>query len=247
MTQDFPTCIQCGALPDSREVESCRFCSTPLPWSDWDLRSRRVVVLVPTNTMNDAIARVEDSSEYLISSLALKRSHIASRKWHRRQRSREDQLAGIPTKRNPEIVFYMVVLFIGLFAILYVLLFAPRSSFPFFLVVVSLSVVAISVARHSTSTAPRPRRQHRSHQRSWPKRKAVVAAGITELGAPRPKGKRRRTLVRDVHLRSKNGHERKVIAGVHLDLHSGDVGIATIRGKRLEAFDRRYHVDSKSD
>ncbi|MGB0332421.1 MAG: hypothetical protein ACPGPE_11470, partial [Planctomycetota bacterium] len=43
--RDFPLYVSCGAAPTSRKEESCRFCGAVLPWADFDLRSRRRLVL----------------------------------------------------------------------------------------------------------------------------------------------------------------------------------------------------------
>lgn len=242
MTQDFPDCAKCGAAPASREDEYCRFCSAPLPWSEFDLRSRRVVVLVSSHTMQEALNRVERSDEFLRANLALKNRRSSKRTRRRRVRERANRRydeSGFETTSTDENAAVLMLLlacavFIGAVNV------AGMGWFGFLLVAVFASGMAIW-GSHRASTTEQPKRRSFS-----PKRRAVLAAGIVELGAPRPRSRRDGTLVRDVRCKLPGQRERKFVADVHLDLHAGDVGIVHARGKELSKFERMEHVEAEA-
>jgi len=66
-TRAFPLCQGCGAAPTSREEEACRFCGTVLSWADFDLLSRKRVVLrdASAEVVDAALWKVETSPEFL--------------------------------------------------------------------------------------------------------------------------------------------------------------------------------------
>jgi hypothetical protein len=66
-TRAFPLCQGCGAVPTTREEEACRFCGTVLSWSDFDLLSRKRVVLrdASAEVVDAALWKVETSPEFL--------------------------------------------------------------------------------------------------------------------------------------------------------------------------------------
>ncbi len=230
-TQDFPTCSQCGAAPISRDQESCRFCSTLLSWSEYDLRSRRVVVLVPAESMEDAISKVEGSAEFRRASLGGKGSDRSDR-----QRSGRRRRQSKPKRSSLTVDDDLAAQGIALSAIMLgpimaaIVHFAGAGWIQFLLVGAVASAFAIWGARRSSKT------QERKWRSAIPKRSSILAAGILELGSPRAKSQRDRTLVRDVTLLARRGRKRKVIADVSLDLHAGDVGIAMTLGRSMRTF-----------
>lgn len=233
MTQDYPTCTQCGGAPKSREEEYCRYCGAPLPWSTHDLRSRRVVVLVSSHSMEEALDRVERSGEFQRASLGLRRRQSSSRKIRLRHRGRGTQFSDDTLEEF--IGLLVLIVPIAFFAVVG---FAGRGWPQFLIVAAGASALSIWGAQRSSTT------QARRWRSANPRRRAVSAAGIVELGPPRPRTRKDTTLVRDVHAKVRRGRNRRWVADVHHDLHAGDVGIAHLRGTRLESFDRLDHVQS---
>ena len=187
MSQDFPTCIQCGALPESREQEHCRFCSAPLPWSEFDLRSRRVVVLVSAKSMDEAIKEVEQSDEYRRAVLALesprykrnpRRSRGHRKRARRRLRQRKNWAAShLGLNANETNQSWVAVALIGGFAFIQSLRWAGDGLFHFLGVAGIFSWVVIRYVNQSWETG-RSLVPGRTPQRNF-----VMAAGILELGS----------------------------------------------------------------
>lgn len=234
MTQDYPNCSQCGGAPTSRDEENCRFCSAPLPWSEYDLRSRRAVVLVPSRSMDDAVLRVETTPEFHRATLerrGVKTRHRRARR--RRREQREHGAHGVTYDEDDATLHWIVcgVLVLPM-AIFWGGQFVMQSPVYMAIAVLVIAGLAVWGARQSATTSTR------NWRRVVPKTRRAEAAGILELGPPRAVSRRRDDMVRDVTLRLNRRRTKTFPADVELDLHAGDVGIARFRGGRMDGFER---------
>ncbi|MEM8713011.1 MAG: hypothetical protein AAGG01_18825 [Planctomycetota bacterium] len=235
MTQDYPCCSQCGAAPTSRDDEYCRFCSAPLPWAEYDLRSRRVMVVVSTSSMEEALQKVERSEAFMRARLRVERLQRTQGSIRvRRSRRGARSSAGAVDESESDSVGHALVL--GFAAFLGAVKIAGSGVWGFLLIGAVLSGLALWGTRSFS------RSEHRSRRRLRRQRKSVVAVGIAELGPPKPASKDGSEFVRKVHCRTSRGGVRRLVADVHKDLHTGDVGIAHTQGRRLLSFDRIEHI-----
>ena len=242
-TRDFPLCASCGAAPTSRKEESCRFCGAVLPWADFDLRSRRRLVLesVPESTMDAALERVEASGAFRGARTERRRIGRRLREYRERRRAAAAQgndahgsrvlATALATPAGMGIVAGALLLLAILAATLDEERFAVAATGLFIPVVLALALVD-----------PSRRLRRRRGGADGGKSRWATPMGILELGPPEFRGRLPRRHVRSVKARLTRQRTREFLADAALDLHAGDIGVARLSGKRLVALEVLEHI-----
>ncbi len=245
-TRDFPLCRGCGAAPSSRKEEACRFCGTVLSWADFDLRSRRRVVLkeVPADVMDAALSRVEKSLEFHRASAGRRR--VKRRLQEFRRASRRDRELRYRTGHDAELAMTLseatqtpaglAVLLIG-GGFTAVLAFTADS-----MATMCAGVFTLLALSGMNSAGNRRRRRSGatgSHAH-W-----ATPMGVLGVGPPETLGRLRRRRARRITARLPRQRTREFTVGVEEDMHAGDVGVAYVRGDRIFRFKVMEHLASE--
>ena len=229
MALQLPRCAECGAPIRSREDETCSYCGAALPWELWDEISNRRIELVEVDTLSfeAAIYRVERSREFAGASLRATRA----RRRGRPRPPRTDEHGNVVQAASAE----TALAFVGGFVLMVVVIIltkgrglswliapaptapsSPRSSGASAAAHGSVSGGSEGPPGSGEGASPSPR----ACWRSAPAR-ARAAPSASE--------------VRTVVLHTLKG-EHLVVASEDLAIEAGDVGIATVRGVELAAF-----------
>lgn len=230
MALQLPRCAECGAPIRSRDDENCGYCGSITPWELWDEISDRRIELVETDVLSfeAAIYRVERSTEFAGASLRATRA----RRRGRPRPPRTDEHGNIVAEASAE----TVLAFAGGFVLMVLAIVLSKGR--------GLSWIIAPVAYAALLAAIQWRKRSHAWERFRRKRRASrerrpsvpLAAGVLEISAPRehttsPELGR----VRIVVLHTLRG-EHLVVAPEDLTIEAGDVGIATVRGVDLAAF-----------
>jgi len=246
--RDFPLCGGCGAAPSSREEEACRFCGTVLTWAEFDLRSRRRVVLkeVESEAMDAALRRVEKSLEFHRASAGRREIKRRFQRFRRASRAKRERLSHDTTSGDAELVMTAFeaaktpagagVLVVGVgVSVLLGLTSGPLPA----MCAVLFTLLALS-GFNAAGNRSRRRTGVPGRHSHW-----AAPMGILELGPPESFGRVRRRRGRRVTARLLRHRTREFTVGVDEDLHAGDVGVAYLRGDRIFRFKVQEHLSAE--
>lgn len=236
MALQLPRCAECGAPIRSREDETCSYCGAALPWELWDEISNRRIELVEVDALSfeAAIYRVERSREFAGASLRATRA----RRRGRPRPPRTDEHGNVVQEASAE----AALAFVGGFVLMVVVIILTKGR--------GLSWLIAPAAYGALLSAIQWRKRSRAWERFRRKRRASrergrsvpIAAGVLEVGPPREHATHpERERVRTVVLHTLKG-EHLVVAPEELAIEAGDVGIATVRGVELAAFQTMSHL-----
>lgn len=240
MALQLPRCAECGASIKSRDDENCRFCGALLPWELWDEISNQRIELVETDALSfeAAIYRVERSQEFAGASLRATRA----RRRDRPRPPRTDEHGNLVGEVDAE----TVLAFVGGFVLMVVAIILSKGRGPAWIIAPLAYAAMLATVQW--------RKRKKAWERFRKKRKASrerglsipMAAGILEIGPPREHAKSPdRGRVRTVVLHTLKG-EHLLVAPEDLEIAAGDVGIATVRGVDLPAFQAMSKVTLSS-
>ncbi|MBL6757967.1 MAG: hypothetical protein ISQ11_16335 [Planctomycetes bacterium] len=215
-----------------------------LSWADFDLRSRRRVVLkeVPADVMDAALSRVEKSLEFHKANAGRRR--VKRRLQEFRRASRRERELRYRTGHDAELTMTLseaiqtpaglAVLLIG-GGFTAVLAFTADS-----MATMCAGVFTLLALSGMNSAGNRRRRRSGatgSHAH-W-----ATPMGVLGVGPPETLGRRRRA--RRITARLPRQRTREFTVGVEEDMHAGDVGVAYVRGDRIFRFKVMEHLASE--
>lgn len=218
-TRSLPLCKSCGGAPTSRKEETCRFCGTVLSWADFDLLSRRRVVLKEARAeiVDAALWKVESSPEL-----------------------REFKEVDAPEEDEGPVIM-PIALAIGVVgAICAAWLHEQYPDFGFLAYFLVWCLVSHVDETQRVGKRSRKVSGVRGQALGW-----AAAVCVLEVGAPETFWKLRPRRVRRITARLSRQRTREFRIGVNMDLHAGDVGIAYTRGRKIVRFDRRMHLSEE--
>lgn len=211
----FPECRSCGGVPVAREEEACRFCGTVLTWADFDLRSRRRVVLEE--------ARFEHVDAAL-------RKVATSAGLHRSPR-------GEPQEEVEGPVIMPLAIAVGVIGALCSTWVYQQDELLGGLGYLLTWLVVNSVDEYSRTGGAAAAGGRKRGQPSW-----ASAVCVLEVGPPETRLRLRPRRLRRITARLDRQRTREFTVAVNMDLHAGDVGVAYTRGAEITRFDLRMHL-----
>lgn len=230
---ELPCCTQCGAAPRSRRQPSCHYCGAVLPWEVWDELSkhRLEVTRVEARELEDALEEAGRPGGRAPHRSAARRR---LRRLRRRMPHRDPNGGG--GGLDPAGAFA-----IGAYiAIPAGLIFLQRASQDhFFATFIGLLVLALAAAIWSQSAGRKARRRRSARERiARSHGSRHVKSAVLAVSPPRVVPGTEATWQRAVTLFTAGRRQIVVLAGDDVQLEAGDLGIASLFGTSLVAFER---------